>query len=247
MDKLIYTAMTGAKHILEQQATTAHNLANATTTGFKAQIDSFRAVPVLGDGLPTRAFVVDATVGTDFKAGAIQHTGRELDVAVQGEGWLTVLRPDGSEGYTRSGSLQVNEVGQLKTTSGFDVMGDGGPITIPPNVAVSIGKDGTISTVSNETKPGPSTVLGRLKLVNPPSDTLKRSEEGVFISKNNQPVEADANVVVIGGALESSNVNVVESMVNMISLARQFEMQMKMLENAQNNEGKASQLFNMNA
>ena len=122
-----------------------------------------------------------------------------------------------------------------------------GPITIPPDVAVTVGKDGTISTVSNETRPGPSTVLGRLKLVNPPSDTLKRSEQGLFISKNNQPVEADANVVVIGGALESSNVNVVESMVNMISLARQFEMQMKMLENAQNNEGKASQLFNMNA
>lgn len=246
MDKLIYTAMTGAKHILEQQATTAHNLANATTTGFKAQVDSFRAVPVLGDGLPTRTFVVDATVGADFKSGVIQNTGRDLDVAVQGDGWLTVQRPDGREGYTRNGSLQVNEVGQLQTASGLNIMGDGGPITIPPNVSVTIGKDGTISSVSNETKPGPSTIIGRLKLVNPPANTLKRSEEGVFVTNDGSQAPADANVQVVGGALESSNVNVVETMVNMISLARQFEMQMKMLENADNNAGKASQLFNMN-
>lgn len=148
MDRLIYTAMTGAKHILEQQATTAHNLANATTTGFKAQVDSFRAVPVLGDGLPTRAFVVDATVGTDYKAGSIQQTGRDLDVAVEGPGWIAVQRADGSEGYTRNGSLKINENGQLQTESGMNVMGDGGPISIPPNVIISIGGDGTISAVN---------------------------------------------------------------------------------------------------
>ncbi len=134
MDKMIYTAMTGAKHILEQQATTAHNLANATSTGFKAQVDSFRAVPVIGQGLPTRAFVVDSTVGADFNSGAIEHTGRDLDVAVQGNGWLVVQRPDGSEGYTRNGSLKVNENGVLQTSNGLTVMGDGGPISIPPNV-----------------------------------------------------------------------------------------------------------------
>lgn len=246
MDRLIYTAMTGAKHILEQQATTAHNLANATTTGFKAQVDSFRAVPVLGDGLPTRAFVVDATVGTDYKSGAIQQTGRDLDVAVTGEGWIAVQRADGSEGYTRNGALKINENGQLQTSTGLNVMGDGGPISIPPDSAIAIGKDGTISTVSNLTTPSPSTIIGRIKLTNPPSNTLKRADDGVFVTTNGRAAPADANVTVAGGALESSNVNVVETMVNMISLARGFEMQMKMLENAQNNAGKADQLFSLN-
>lgn len=246
MDKLIYTAMTGAKHILEQQATTAHNLANATTTGFKAQVDSFRAVQVQGDGMPTRAFVVDATVGTDFKTGSIQQTGRDLDVAVQGPGWIAVQRADGSEGYTRNGSFKINENGQLQTENGLNVMGDGGPISIPPNVIVSIGGDGTISAVNDFTAPGATTILGRIKLTNPSEATLKRADDGLFVTPNGQAAPADPLVKVVGGALESSNVNVVETMVNMISLARQFDMQMKMLDNAQNNAGKADQLFSMN-
>lgn len=245
MDRMIYTAMTGAKHILEQQATTAHNLANATSTGFKAQVDSFRAVPVISQGLPTRAFVVDATVGADFNSGAIQHTGRDLDVAVQGDGWLVVQRPNGSEGYTRNGALKVNENGVLQTANGLTVLGDGGPISIPPDVTIAIAKDGTISSVNNYTLPGPSNVLGRLKLVNPDQATLVRSEEGLFITNNGTTPQADANVSVVGGALESSNVNVVDTMVNMISLARQFEMQMKLVDSAENNANKASQLFNM--
>lgn len=245
MDRMIYTAMTGAKHILEQQATTAHNLANVTSTGFKAQIDSFRAVPVLSEGLPTRAFVVDSTVGADFNAGTIQQTGRELDVAIHGKGWLTVQRADGSEGYTRNGSLKVNENGILQTANGLTVLGDGGPITIPPDIAISIGKDGTISSVSNATLPGPSNALGRLKLVNPDEANLKRSDEGLFVTKNGVPADADAEVQVISGSLESSNVNVVDAMVTMISLARQFEMQMKLVQSAENNANKASQLLNM--
>jgi len=247
MDRMIYTAMTGAKHILEQQATTAHNLANATSTGFKAQVDSFRAVPVRGQGLPTRVFVVDATVGADFKSGVIQQTGRNLDVAVQGKGWLTVQRPDGSEGYTRNGSLKVNENGLLQTSTGLTVLGEAGPISIPPEAIVTIGKDGTLSTVSTLTLPGPPIILDRLKLVNPNEADLTRSNEGLFITKNGQPAPADASVSVVGGALESSNVNVVEAMVNMISLARQFEMQMKLVQSAENNANKASQLLNMSA
>lgn len=247
MDRMIYTAMTGAKHILEQQATTAHNLANATSTGFKAQVDSFRAVPIQGQGLPTRAFVVDATVGADFRTGSIQPTGRSLDVAVQGRGWLTVQRPDGSEGYTRNGSLKLNENGLLQTANGLTVLGDAGPISIPPEVAITVGKDGTISTVSTNTLPGPSITLGQLKLVNPNEANLVRSSEGLFINKDGKAASSDASVNVVGGALESSNVNVVEAMVNMISLARQFEMQMKLVQNAENNANKASQLFNMNA
>jgi flagellar basal-body rod protein FlgF len=244
MDRLIYTAMTGAKHILDQQATTAHNLANATSTGFKAQIDSFRAVPVISEGLPTRAFVVDATVGADFNSGAIQSTGRDLDVAIQGEGWLVVQRADGSEGYTRNGSLKVSENGVLQTATRLTVMGDGGPISIPPDVAISIAKDGTISSVQNGTLPGPSNVIGRLKLVNPPESTLTRASDGTFVTPSGT-AEVDVNVNVVNGALESSNVNVVDAMVTMISLARQFETQMKLIQNAENNANKASQLLSM--
>ncbi len=236
--------MTGAKHILDQQATTAHNLANATSTGFKAQIDSFRAVPVISEGLPTRAFVVDATVGADFNSGAIQSTGRDLDVAIQGEGWLVVQRADGSEGYTRNGSLKVSENGVLQTATRLTVMGDGGPISIPPDVAISIAKDGTISSVENGTLPGPSNVIGRLKLVNPPVSILTRASDGTFVTPSGT-AEVDVNVNVVNGALESSNVNVVDAMVTMISLARQFETQMKLIQNAENNANKASQLLSM--
>ena len=244
MDRMIYTAMTGAKHILEQQATTAHNLANAASTGFKAQVDSFRAVPVVSAGLPTRAFVVDATVGADFNPGPIQATNRDLDVAIQGKGWLVVQRADGSEGYTRNGSLKVSENGLLQTASGLTVMGDGGPISIPPDVAISIAKDGTVSSVANGTLPGPSNAIGRLKLVNPPEADLVRSEDGLFVTKSGS-AEVDANVNVVSGALEGSNVNVVDAMVNMISLARQFETQMKLVQSAENNANKASQLLSM--
>jgi len=245
MDRLIYTAMTGAKHIVEQQATVSNNLANATTTGFRAQFDSFRSVPVVGPGLPTRTFAVDATVGTDFRAGAIQQTGRELDVAVQGDGWLAIERLDGTEGYTRNGNLKLNENGVLQTQSGLNVLGDGGPITIPTDVVITIAKDGTISTVPSGNTPGPSTVLGRLKMVNPPQESLVRGDDGLFVTKDGEPAEEDINVTLIGGALEGSNVNVVDSMVNMISLARQFEMHMNMLKNAENNAAKADQFLAM--
>lgn len=245
MDRLIYTAMSGAKHILEQQATNSHNLANATSTGFKAQVDSFRAVPVLSEGLPTRAFVVDATVGADFNPGPIQATNRDLDVAIQGKGWLAVQRADGSEGYTRNGSLKVSENGILQTATGLTVMGDGGPISIPPDVTISIAKDGTVSSVSNNTLPGPANAIGRLKLVNPAEANLVRGSDGLFVQKDGNPATADASVQVVSGALEGSNVNVIDSMVTMISLARQFETQMKLLQSAENNASKASQLLNL--
>jgi flagellar basal-body rod protein FlgF len=243
MDRLIYTAMTGAKHILEQQANTSHNLANATTTGFRAQLDSFRAVPVNGPGLATRAFVVDATVGTDFTPGPIQQTGRDLDVSVQGKGWIAVQLDDGSEAYTRSGSLKLSENGVLQTQNGINVQGDGGPISIPPDVSISIGKDGTVSAIAAGAKPGAAIVLGRIKLVNPPEDTIVRGDDGLFRVRNGEQVDADAAVSLAGGSLEGSNVSVVDSMVNMISLARQFEMQMSLLKNAESNETKAAQLL----
>jgi flagellar basal-body rod protein FlgF len=243
MDRLIYTAMTGAKHIMEQQATVSHNLANVSTTGFRAQVDAFRAVPVVSDGMPTRTFVVDSTVGSDFTPGPIQQTGRELDVAVQGQGWIAVQREDGSEAYTRHGSLKVNENGVLQTQGGLNVLGEGGSIAIPPDVRVAIGKDGTVSAIPTTGQITAVNVLGRIKLVNPDENTLKRADDGLFQLQAGGEADADANVVLIDGALEGSNVNVVDAMVSMISLARQFEMHMKMLQNAESNATKAGQLL----
>jgi flagellar basal-body rod protein FlgF len=245
MDRLIYTAMTGAKHALEQQATTSNNLANATTTGFRAQIDQFRAVPVQGAILPTRAFVVDSTTGSDFRGGAIQHTGRDLDVAVQGDGWIAVQATDGTEAYTRNGSLKMDENGVLLTGSGLTVLGDGGPLSIPPGRNIAVAKDGTISLVPDGSAATGLTSIGRLKLVNPPETDLVRGDDGLFRLRDGNPAEADPKVSLISGALESSNVNVVDEMVNMISLARQFDMHMKLLQHAENNDSKAGQLLSM--
>ncbi|MFN3715119.1 MAG: flagellar basal-body rod protein FlgF [Thiobacillus sp.] len=246
MDRMIYTAMTGAKHTLEQQSTVAHNLANATTTGFRAQLDAFRAVPVVGAPLATRAFVIDATVGSDFRAGAIQHTGRELDVAIQGQGWFVVEAPDGTEAYTRNGSLQIDENGRLITAGGLPVMGDGGQLAIPPGSRLAVARDGTISLLPDGSAATGLTGIGRLKLVNPPTTGLVRGDDGLFRLKDGGAAAADPNVNVISGALESSNVNVVDAMVDMIALARQFEMQMKLLQNAESNDTKAAQLLGMN-
>lgn len=243
MDRLIYTAMTGAKHILEQQATVSHNLANATTTGFRAQVDAFRAVPVQGEGLPTRAFVVDSTVGSDFAPGPLQHTGRELDVALQGAGWFAVQLEDGSEAYTRHGSLKLSENGVLQTHNGLSVLGDGGPISVPPDTVVEIARDGTVSAIPTTNDKNAVNELGRIKLVNPAPDTLVRGDDGLFRLKGGGAAEADGDVSLIGGTLEGSNVNVVDAMVNMISLARQFEVHMKLLQNAETNANKAGQLL----
>lgn len=242
MDRLIYTAMTGARHAMEQQATTANNLANINTTGFRAQLDSFRAVQVQGEGLPTRAFVVDATVGSDFRPGVIQQTGRELDVALQSQGWLVVQAADGSEAFTRNGSLQVNESGLLQTREGLAVMGDGGEISLPPDGQIAIAKDGTISIRSNT---GSTSSVGRIKLVNPPEDQLVRGEDGLFRLKDGGTAEVDINAVLVSGALESSNVNPVNEMVNMIAQARLYDMHIKLLQNAEQNAGKADQTLSL--
>uniref|UniRef100_UPI004047BD6D flagellar basal body rod protein FlgF n=1 Tax=Polynucleobacter sp. TaxID=2029855 RepID=UPI004047BD6D len=246
MDRVIFTAMTGAQHILDQQSTNSNNLANVSTTGFKAQIDSFLAVPVIGGSIDTRAFVVNAGNGTDFSPGTIQETGRALDVAIQGKGWFSVQRPDGSEGLTRNGSFKVSENGILQTASGRNVLGGGGPITIPPNVNISIGIDGTISSIDPAVNGGPSTPIDVLKLSNPDEKSLVRGDDGLFNLQDRAAIVPDLNVKVVNGALESSNVNVVNSMVNMISLARQFDIQMQLMKNAENSDQQAAKLFNLN-
>ena len=245
MDRLIYTAMTGASQVLQQQAAVSENLANVNTPGFRAVLNTFRAVPLAGEGLPTRTFVVDSTPGADFTPGILQQTGRDLDVAVNGEGWIAVQGADGKEAYTRNGSFQITPSGVLQTRTGLNVMGDGGPISIPPDTEVTFARDGTISTVPSGSQATSVIVAGRLKLVNPPAEQLERGGDGLFRLKDGTVAAADANVSVAPGSLEGSNVNSVEAMVSMISLARKFDMQMKMLQSADNNARQASQIMNI--
>lgn len=243
MDRMIYIAMTGAKQVMEQQSTAAHNLANLNTTGFRAQMDSFRAVPVQGPSLPTRAFVLDATTGADFAPGVVQQTGNPLDVSIKGRGWIAMQAPDGSEVYTRNGGLSLTDTGMLVGERGMAVAGDGGPITLPPDGRVAIAPDGTVSTMDVR---GVSAAVGRIRLVNPPEDQLQRGDDGLFRLKSGQPADADAAVTLAPGSLEGSNVNAVEAMVGMIALARAFELEMSLLKNAESNEAKASQILSMN-
>ncbi|MBU3696413.1 flagellar basal body rod protein FlgF [Dechloromonas sp.] len=247
MDRLIYTAMTGAKHVFMQQAATANNLANASTVGFKAQEHRFRAVPVLSEAMPTRAFTVDASVADVFDEGPVMFTGRNLDVSVQGRGWLAVQLPDGSEAYTRAGSLDVDVTGLLVTKGGHLVMGDGGPINIPPDNSIEIAPDGTVSVVPTFGARNNANAIGRLKLVDPPEADLVRGADGLFRQRDGQPAAAAANVKVAPGTLEGSNVNVTDAMVNLISLSRQFEIQIKMMQTADTNAQRADQLLSLNA
>lgn len=246
MDRLIYVAMTGAAQTLSQQATVSHNLANVGTTGFRAEYNVFRAVPVVGQGAPTRAYVLDNSVGADFAPGPMQHTGRDLDVAVEGSGWIAVQAPGGGEAYTRDGNLQVSPNGVLQTRGGQPVMGEGGPISLPPDTTVTIAKDGTISAVQTGTRPSTVVTVGRIKLVDPPAAQLQKGADGLFRLAGRGDAPADPKVTLASGTLEGSNVNAVEAMVAMISLARQFDMQMKMLQNADGNDKAAGQILNMN-
>lgn len=246
MDRLIYTAGNGATHILHQQATVSNNLANLNTPGFRASIDAFRSVPLQGEGLPTRTFVVDSTAGTDFTPGVMQQTGRALDVALDGKGWIAVQDANGNEAYTRNGSLQMSPNGVLQTRGGLTVLGDAGPLTIPPDTQVTIAKDGTLSTVPTTNQKNGVIAVGRLKLTNPPEDQLVRGDDGLFRTRDGNPAEADAAVTVVSGSLEGSNVNTVEAMVNMITLARQFDTHMKLLQSADDNAKKASSVLAVN-
>ena len=232
MDKLIYTAMTGAMHVLTRQAVISDNLSNVNTPGYRSTMSTFKAVPLNGEGLPTRTFVVDAVTGYDFTPSDLQPTGRPYDVAINGKGWLAVQLPNGKEAYTRDGSLQVSSNGILETRSGLPVLSDSGPIAIPPDTDVSIGSDGTISTVPSGQTPSQVSTVSRLKLVNPPEKQLVRGDDGLFRLKSGQPAASDPNVTVVQGSIEGSNVNMVSSMIDMISMARQFDMQMNVLKTA---------------
>lgn len=243
MDRVIYIAMTGAREVTRQQAAVSHNLANISTHGFKQELNVFRALPVVGEGARTRAFVLETTPRADFTSGTIQQTERPLDVALRGPGWIAVQDANGQEAYTRMGHLQISQNGIMQTTNGLNVLGDAGPVAVPPDQELLIGRDGTVSTVPIGQNLNAVAIAGRIKLVNPPEVDLVRGEDGLFRQKSGQPAEVDANVTLVSGALESSNVNPAEAMVSMVSLARQFELQMRVIRAAEDNNRSADKVL----
>jgi flagellar basal-body rod protein FlgF len=244
MDRMIYVGMTGAKQAMEQQAAVANNMANVSTPGFRAQINNYRAVPVVGDEMATRAMVVATTPGADMRSGPLMQTGRPLDVAIRGDGWLTVQTPDGGEAYTRVGNLQVGSDGQLMTMDARPVLGESGPMVVPPGSSLVVADDGVVTALGAGDPAVGAAEVGRLKLVNPAVDELVRGEDGLFrMQAGAAAPQADPSVRLLSGTLEGSNVNAVEAMVDMIANARRFEMQMKTLQTAESNDQQANKLL----
>jgi flagellar basal-body rod protein FlgF len=243
MDKMLYIAMTGAKQTLLAQAANTHNLANASTTAFRADLEAFRAMPVFGPGQPSRVYAMAERPGVDLTAGSLTATGRELDIAVNGEGWIAVQAPDGSEAYTRAGDLRLSPEGLLTNGAGHRVLGNGGPIAIPQAEKIEIGTDGTISIRAPGQAPNTLAAVDRVKLVNPPAAELGKGADGLMHLKAGASAEPDNGVRLVSGTLETSNVSAVEAMVNMITLSRQFEMQVKAMRTTEEIDQSAAQIL----
>ncbi len=245
MDKSLYVAMTGASQNMTGMAIHANNLANATTTGFRADYAQARAMPVFGETYPSRVYAMTERPGTRMQTGTLQETGRNLDVAVTGEGWIAVQTPDGAEAYTRAGDLSVDINGVLRNGSGLPVMGNGAPIALPPSQGLNIGIDGTISVRPLGANAREVAEVDRIKLVNPERSNLYKGQDGLMHTRDGKVLEADASVRLESGFLEGSNVNAVETLTEIISLSRQFEMQIKMMQNAEQNSEASARLLQM--
>lgn len=245
MDRMLYVAMSGARQLMRAQALVANNLANTSTTGFRADRLSLEALPVYGPGQPARVYVQARGTGSDMSAGALTSTGRELDVAVSGAGYIAVQGPDGRESYTRAGNLQLSANGQLTTGQGWPVLGNSGPIAIPPTEKIEIGADGTISALPVGEDAATLAVLDRIKLVAPDERALTKTGQGLLRLGNGADAAPDAGVTLVSGQLESSNVNAIEQMAAMIDYARQYEMQIKMMSTARDNADQSASLMRL--
>jgi len=243
MDKAMYLGMSGAVQNMNAQTIHSNNLANATTTGFKADLAQARSMQVFGDGMPSRVYAMTETPGTNFDFGPMMETGNDLDVAVSGDGWIAVQTADGSEAYTRSGELKVNTFGELLTGGGLPVLGNGGPIAIPPNEKIAVGRDGTISVREQGQGAENITAFDRIKLVKPDMTELEKGPDGLMRRRDGAQELADGEVRLVSGFVEGSNVNVVNAMVDMISLTRNYEMNIKIIQSAEENSEASARLL----
>ena len=243
MDRSLYVGMTGASQILQAQAVQAQNLANVSTAGFRADLYAFQATPIAGPGFATRVNAVAQNSGFSSATGALSQTGSPLDVAVRGDGWLAVQAKDGSEAYTRAGDMHLTPDGLLVTATGLPVLGDGGPISVPPSDNVIVGTDGTITVIPQGVGPKGAGPVGRLKLVNPPTAQLVKGPDGLMRLRDGTTAPSDSKVQVESGTLESSNVNAPRALVEMIELSRLFDMQTRLMNSTDQNEQAAQKLL----
>jgi flagellar basal-body rod protein FlgF len=243
MDRGLYVAMTGAKQIMQAQAVNNHNIANLSTVGFRADTVSFGSEPIYGPGYATRVNAVAGDAGTDYSMGVMQSTSRNLDIAVNGNGFIAVRGNDGKEAYTRAGDLRVSPTGAVTTASGLPVLTGSGPLVIPPSTQVTIGGDGTVSVVPQGSAPFAVTQVDRIKLVNPKTTDLQKGDDGLLRLKSGGTAKADDTVSVTSGMLESSNVNAAQSLISMIELQRLYEFQIKGINSANQNEQSAERLI----
>ena len=233
MDRLLYVAMSGAKESLLAQANNSHNLANVNTPGFMEDLNQFRSMPVFGPGYPSRVYSMDERPDISFTKGPLQTTGNPLDLAVKGNGFLAVQAADGTEAYTRRGDLKIDANGIVTNGEGLPVIGNNGPIALPPHDMIEIAADGTITVLPEGSTPEALAIIDRIKLVEPPLQDLIKGEDGLLRLQDGSEAPAEAGVELVSGALESSNVSVADSLVSMIELSRQFELQVNMMKTAQ--------------
>jgi flagellar basal-body rod protein FlgF len=243
MDRGLYVAMTGAKQIMQAQAVNNHNIANLSTIGFRADTVAFDSEPIYGPGYATRVNAVAGDAGTDFSMGVMQNTSRDLDIAVNGKGFIAVRGTDGKEAYTRAGDLRVTPTGAVTTASGLAVLTESGPLVIPPSTQVTIGSDGTVSVVPQGSAPFAVTQVDRIKLVNPPTATLQKGDDGLLRLKAGGKAKTDDSVSVTSGSLESSNVNAAQSLISMIELQRMYEFQIKSINSTDTDEQSAEKMM----
>ncbi len=246
MDQMIYLAMSAASQMMNGQAAAAHNLANASTTGFKADFEAYRSMPLFGDGQPTRVFAMQERPGVDFSTGSIQTTGNPLDVAIAGEGFIAVQAPDGTTAYTRAGDLKLDANGVLTTGAGYPVLGNSGPIALPPSQRIQIGADGTISSLGNGQQPNTVAQADRIRLVRPALSTLIKGGDGLFRNSDGTTAEPDASVKITSGALEGSNVNPISEMIQMIETSRRYDLAVKAMHTAEQNDAAGSGVVKLN-
>lgn len=245
MDPILIHATTGGSANFNRQQIAANNLANINTPGFKADLFQAELLTLKHDNSNSSAqtFVVQKANGINTTPGDIVHTGNDLDVAIDGDAWMTVKDAKGGQAYTRGGTLRLNAQGQLTTASGKPIIGNGGTIAIPPSRSIVIGADGTISAVPLDGDGKALAVLDRIKLVKLDKANIVKNEEGLLQLKQGSPTPADNSVKIIQGAIEGSNVNAIDQMVGMISSGRDFESQMKLLSTADDNAQRLAQLL----
>ncbi len=243
MDRMLYVAMSGAKETLMTQANNSHNLANVNTPGFMEDLNQFRSMPVFGPGYPTRVYSLDERPDINFHKGPLQTTGNPFDVAVKDNGFLAVQAWDGTEAYTRRGDLKVDANGIVTNGEGLPVIGNNGPIALPPHDMIEIAADGTITILPEGSTPEALAIIDRIKLVEPPLQDLVKGEDGLMRLKDGSEEPAEAGTELVAGALESSNVSVADALVDMIELSRKFEFQVKMMKAAEEMDGASVKLM----